>query len=270
MTFEIAATTDYKNDIDPPEPSLQCIAEAGFRYVHWCHDWNSDRLYSKDEMERYKRRLDELNLRVHDIHGSAGLKSVWGVTDDAVRAMGDLLVINRLEFAAQVGCEVVIMHPPVPSPKANEASFYRSLDALQPTARRLGVRIALENIPNGNFADITAALARYDGDFLGLCFDSGHGQLEPKGAMLDWLDSVKDRLIATHLHDNDGKTDQHKPIFTGVVDWVRLAQIIAASPYRRAALTDETIQAHSGLPDDAVFLQTVMSAAKRFAKMAEG
>ena len=49
----------------------------------------------------------------------------------------------------------------------------------------------------------------------------------PVAAGLDWLDKLKGRLSSIHLHDNDGRSDQHRIPFTGTVDWPRLAGLIA-------------------------------------------
>ena len=41
------------------------------------------------------------------------------------------------------------------------------------------------------------------------------------------------RLMALHLHDNDGRGDLHQPPFMGTVDWPRLAEILRQSSYPR-------------------------------------
>ncbi|GEM_PF-5416492 len=43
---------------------------------------------------------------------------------------------------------------------------------------------------------------------------------------------MKHRLIAVHLHDNNGKSDQHKPLFSGKMDWLKLASILRSSSYK--------------------------------------
>ena len=40
-----------------------------------------------------------------------------------------------------------------------------------------------------------------------------------------------DRLIAVHLHDNDGTSDQHLVPFTAKIDWTQQMSAIAATGY---------------------------------------
>ena len=67
----LSMTTDYFADTGSAEPYLRRIAEAGFTRVHWCHEWNSDYLYSGDEVRQIGRWLDECGLKMLDLHASA-------------------------------------------------------------------------------------------------------------------------------------------------------------------------------------------------------
>ncbi len=108
----------------------------------------------------------------------------------------------------------------------------RSLDELMPISLDLHVPIAIENEYSDNFQIKEELFADYPPEFLGLCYDSGHGHIfDDKG--LDYLERNKDRLIALHLNDNDGLKDLHQPPFYGTLDWERLAKILKASPYPR-------------------------------------
>jgi sugar phosphate isomerase/epimerase len=143
-------------------------------------------------------------------------------------------------------------------------SLRRSLDALEPFARSRNVRIAIEN---GDFDLIRQALAAYQPDYLGLCYDSGHGNLGAANG-LDHLESLKDRLISLHLHDNDGTADQHRLPFTGTVNWQRLAGIIAASSYRKCVSLESNMR-NVGSQEEGAFLAQAHEAAARFAEMVE-
>jgi sugar phosphate isomerase/epimerase len=88
------------------------------------------------------------------------------------------------------------------------------------------------------------------------------------GDGLDDLESVKDRLVCTHLHDNDSHGDQHNPLFTGTVDWPRLASIIARSSYEKC-ISMEVTQPLSGIEDETEFLKTAFEGGTRFSEMVE-
>jgi sugar phosphate isomerase/epimerase len=231
----LSLTTDFQTDTGCPEPSLRAIAEAGFTHVHWCHHWNTDFLYSRPEISQIAQWLSEAGLKLLDLHGSAGQEKCWYSLRESERLAGVELVQNRLEMTAELGGVSVVMHiPKLPegaetTPQCDQ--LRRSIDALLPAVRGLGVRLALENMANEDFRFLRKLLSEYGADAVGICYDCGHGNMDQRRG-LDHIDTVKDRLIAVHLHDNDGIRDQHWVPFTGTVDFARLAGILARSSYR--------------------------------------
>ena len=266
----LSITTDYVQDTGSPEPYLRRIADAGFSYLHWCHHWNTDFLYSTHEIDQIAAWLDELGLRVLDVHASHGREKTWGSSREYERLAGIELVKNRIEMASQLGSDVIILHLPSlssPGDADNDAGLdrvRRSLDTLAPYARARGVRIALENMAVDNFDVIGQLFSEYSADFLGLCYDAGHGNISGRG--LDRLEQFKDRLISVHLHDNDSTGDQHNLLFSGTVDWDRLARIMAASSYKKCVSMELSI-GRSGIVDEALFLQRAFDTGAKFAAM---
>jgi len=96
----------------------------------------------------------------------------------------------------------------------------RSVDHLASIAAPLGVRIALEVIPNelsraGSLVHfVEEDLERTD---VGICLDFGHAHLE--GDLVDTIETVSGHLATTHLHDNRGRADDHLLPFEGTIDW---------------------------------------------------
>jgi sugar phosphate isomerase/epimerase len=265
----LSITTDYMTDAGCPEPYLRRIAEAGFSHVHWCHQWNTDFLYDECEIEQIEHWLHRYGLLLTDLHASAGREKAWGSPREYEHLAGVELVANRIAMAARLGSDVIIMHlPDLKDPATHDAIWQqvrRSLDALQGIAGQHGVRIAIEN---GPFTEIDKVLSLYAPDYLGLCYDCGHGNLIPDG--LDWLDRLKDRLISIHLHDNDGSADQHNLPFWpgGTVNWDRLACILARSAYAKCVSLESTMK-RSGMTDEPAWLAQGLSAGTQIAAMIE-
>ena len=257
----LSITTDYANvDKGNPSPYLRRIADAGFTHVHWCHHWNTDFVYSRSEIEQIGRWLDEYGLELLDLHASVGPEKNWYSANEWERQAGVELVQNRLEMTARLGGDAIVMH--YPKEPGNEP-VRRSLDELEGFARQTGVRIALEN---GSFDAVEPLLAEYSPDYVGLCYDCGHGNLIPDG--LARLDRVKDRLLVVHLHDNDGTSDQHKLMFSGTVDWPRLARILAHSAYDKP-ISSESNMSRSGITDETEFLARAYDAGIRLDEMVQ-
>jgi len=266
----LSMTTDYAADTGCPEPYLRRIAEAGFTHVHWCHHWNTDFVYSPAEVDQVAAWLREFGLGVTDIHASAGREKAWCSERAYERLAGVELVTNRIDLAARLASDVIIMHLPAqPVDEELKAAYWarlrRSLDGLEPLARDRGVRIALENLsPTESFDTIEMVLSQCSPDVLGLCYDSGHGNISGHG--LDRLERLKDRLISLHLHDNDASGDQHKLLFSGTVDWPRLAGIIARSSYAKW-VSMETTMGNTSIADEAHFLARAFETGTVFGRM---
>lgn len=265
----LSMTTDYAVSTGCPEPSLRRIAAAGFSHVHWCHQWCTDFLYSPSEVRQIRIWLGEFGLKLCDVHGSHGKEKGWCSRREYERQAGLELVRNRIRFAAELGGDVVILHLPAApdTPQADPDYGGRlrdSIEALFPELAACGVRLAFENMIRDDFGLIAALLGEYPAERVGLCYDSGHGNMN--SGSLASLAALKGRLLAVHLHDNDGHSDQHLPPFGGTVDWVALARILAASSYRKP-LSFEVAMRETGLADADEFLAVVR---QRAVAVAEG
>ena len=287
--MHLSITSDYLHDSGDPEPELRRIADAGLTHVHWCHHWRSDFLYADSEVAQISAWFDEYGLTLNDIHGSEGSEKFWYSPKEYARLAGVELVKNRIDFAATLGANVVIMHV-YPDTIAPEYAPYnaiawdqlrRSLDTLAPYATERGVRIAIENLVDfpalaaqvvevqevgDNFEKIGRLFSLYPPEYLGICYDSGHANLGHD--RMDSLEAYKDRLLSLHLHDNDGTKDQHRLIFSGAVDWERLAGIIAASAYRKPISMEVAIH-NTGIDTAEEFLRQAYETGARFTQMVE-
>lgn len=269
----LSIDTDYITDGGCPAPYLKRIAEAGFSHVSWCHHWNTDFVYCDPEVEQIAEWLGEFGLTLLDLHASAGVEKGWVSLHEYERLSGIELVQNRIEMTARLGGDVIVLHVPGAPESEAEAGMFRaqlrrSLNALEPFARGQGVRIAIENGFDDDFVRLRELFDEYVPDYLGLCYDCGHGNLGGRQG-LDHLECLKSRLIAVHLHDNDGSGDQHNLPFCGTVDWPRLCRIIAASAYTKC-VSLEVLMGGPGAEYEQEFLAKALEAAQALSDMIEG
>jgi len=270
MVLALSITTDYFKGIGNPEPYLKKISEAGFTYIHWCHEWNTDHIYSESEINKIITWLEKYNLKVLDLHSSEGKKNNWISKNESFRTAGVELVKNRIHMANKLSCEVIILHfKREPSNESEKQKYWdilhKSLNEIKPYAQKRNVKIALENNSNEDSEEIKKLFSEYDSNFLGLCYDSGHGNI---GNGLNILKELKDRLISVHLHDNDGKTDQHKLLFSGTVDWNKLAKILVKSSYKKC-ISLEVSMKNSNITNEAIFLSKAYTTGLKFSKLIE-
>ena len=88
---------------------------------------------------------------------------------------------------------------------------------------KYNVPLALENI--GQFKLLKYTFDNIDNPYLKFCFDIGHQNcFEP---MYDNLEYFGDKLIALHLHSNNGLKDEHTLKKYGNIDWKKFAKWLA-------------------------------------------
>ena len=98
-----------------------------------------------------------------------------------------------------------------------------------------GVKIAFENCLEpwfgGSPADLLWFISNVDSDYIGICLDTGHihaNHLDVGQA----IRQVGDHLIATHIHDNNGRHDQHYPPLMGTIDWRKVMKAFREINYK--------------------------------------
>lgn len=247
----LSIATDFNGSGGDPTLAMEQIAAAGFTHLHWCHQWHTDHMYTDREIAYIASVMKRTGLKLLDIHGSNGSAGGglcdWGNPDETYRRNGVELVLNRIRmFAMLHGEGSLMMHIPhvrTDYPKdvrkvilKNIDAMRRSLDELVPICRGLGVPLALENMACDSFEILATLFKEYPADVVGLCYDSGHANIRDANGRREGIEHLEehlDRLMALHLHDNDGTGDLHMPPFYGDVDWKRIAADIRKSAYKR-------------------------------------
>lgn len=253
--MKLCCNSDYCGGTGDFASRIREIAETGFTHYFWCHQWNTDFLYTAPEFAEIRRVQKETGLKLLDIHGSSGSEKCWFSTTEYIRLAGVELVKNRIEMLTELeGTGVIVMHAPhtkfahesAPAEdnaaqhqqaKLLQEAVFRSLDSLMPVLEKHNTKIAIENLIRDDWGLMDSYLDRYPAERLGICYDCGHANIHTNS--MPEMEKRKNRLIATHLHDNDGTGDQHKPVFTGNIDFDKLAKLIASSSYREGILSFE-------------------------------
>ena len=80
-----------------------------------------------------------------------------------------------------------------------------------------GVEIVLENVLETEPQWLLDIVKGVDDSRLKLCLDVGHVNAYSKISAMDWLSSWAPYLSHFHIHNNDGTSDQHKPLTEGTI-----------------------------------------------------
>ncbi len=177
--------------------------------------------------------LDETGLALHGIHApvveSLARPDKWGVaisnavSNTARRQAAVRETDVALNIARRIPAEVLVVHLGTPQDKGGEnhrTAAVRSVEEICRLAEPVGIRVALEVIPNP-LSDPSALVDLLEQDLdvprTGICLDFGHAFLG--GDVADTIETVAEHLITTHVHDNDGRHDQHLVPFDGRINW---------------------------------------------------
>ncbi len=232
---------------------------AGFRTFdfHSC-DFRSALLQQTEDEERawaesVRSQADRFGVSLPQMH--APIYNAFAPGGDA--EVLTRLSIRSMRTAAVLGVRWVVIHPgALPGSfdaahrgdllSRNVAFLRRLLDAGAPN----GIGLAIENCTDrASSSDNPAQLVRNKGQMgaypeellelidacgtplLGVCWDTGHAQVQG----LDQAASLRllgPHLKATHIHDNDGRADQHLLPFNGRIKWPALMQALHDIDYR--------------------------------------
>jgi sugar phosphate isomerase/epimerase len=203
-------------------------------------DWRN-----KSQVAELGHWFRDARLKLHSIHSPMYTDDMWGRSGphthinitERVKTERILWVdeIKRaLEVAEVIPFRYMIQHLGVGeqpySDYAVDAAF-ASLDELRIFAGERGVEILLENIPN----DLsTAERLKYFNDTthlnLNYVFDTGHAHMG--AGIANEFGIMGKRVRSLHVHDNDGKDDQHLVPGApgGTIDWDRTMELLRAHP----------------------------------------
>jgi len=129
-------------------------------------------------------------------------------------------------------------------------------------ADKKGVRIAMETLfehkgslyHRVRFCSLTEELdeiiGRFRCDTVGACWDFGHSNVAYGEDQFKAMKKLKSRIIATHVHDNNRRFDNHDLPYQGTVNWAEGLRTLAEVGYTG----DLTLEMGSsrGVPDSLI------------------
>lgn len=152
-------------------------------------------------------------------------------------------ITRSIEVAGILGAKCIVVHPWNCYTPEQNAELYKSFEE---TARKAGVRIAVENMWNWDPGAPTASAAAcsHHDDFLKhlellpsdlfvACVDIGHAEmagLDTSAAQM--LERLGDRVQALHIHDNDLAHDNHALPYSLRIDFAAVIDALKKIGYK--------------------------------------
>lgn len=149
--------------------------------------------------------------------------------DPEVAAVARARHERALEAAAAVGAGIYVAHlgsiPLIRNPgyrrrfPAAAAEFW---SGMADRAAESGTTIVLENLWEGGPELQKEVVGRAGHPHLKASFDNGHALVFSARPAPEWIAGLGEDLHHLHLHDNDGSSDEHRPVGQGTEDWLAL------------------------------------------------
>ncbi len=175
------------------------------------------------------REFKENGIRIFSAHAPIG--EAQSLSLSALRAGDRKKAVKThkkmLERSALAGVHHVVIHPGSGAKKEEipqmEALLPDSLYELIELAEKLKIKLALENMPPGypgqESASIRRAVESIASPWLGVCFDTGHPNVAGNEGVNKAFSTLRDLIIAFHIHDNNSTYDMHIQPPYGTINW---------------------------------------------------
>ncbi|MYA96626.1 MAG: sugar phosphate isomerase/epimerase [Nitrospinae bacterium] len=212
---------------------LKEAADAGFRKIElWAMTPHFD-VSNEARLKTLKDWLAELSLEAPSFHApfyadlSEAREGRWlslAATDSDAREAAIDKTIQALRAFRPFGARIAVIHPSAPG-SAGDPDSYEALEAsierLLPVAEESNAVIALENIPSalGRAEPLAGFVGRIDHPRLRICIDTGHALITEGQNTRSAVEQLTPLCVATHLHDNDGRSDAHLIPGEGAFEW---------------------------------------------------
>ena len=263
------------------DQTIAMIHEAGFDAI----DLNLDHLLSyadiknhvnsgffdlsdaemKAKLAPWKASIEKHGIDVYQAHSPFPCY----IGDAATDAYTLHALKKTIMLCGYFGCKNLIVHPafkpydekldPEEEWRINKEMYM----ALLPELRQYGVTACLENMFGVHRGKVMSAVCsnpheavRYIDELnsiageklFGFCFDIGHATLVGNDP-LDVMRILGNRICAFHIHDNDGRSDEHLMPYMGIANWDRFCQGVHEIGYT-GVLSLETFNAINIFPQE--------------------
>lgn len=210
---------------------IPTLAEWGYRNIdlNFCEMMNPSSDIGKDYvrlLERYSKDYELNYVQSHVPYPRDYMSLSY-----AERKYSDDLIKRAIEYSISLGVRAVVIHPVNGSIDDNAAYLGKFLPLFDGSDSKL----ALENMENrdgiSRSSQLLAVIEAAGTDHLGICLDTGHAHMRG----LDVAEEVRaygSHLIATHIADNHGSSDEHLLPFFGTICWEEVMKTFRSIDYK--------------------------------------
>ena len=196
--------------------SIPLIASYGYRNIdlNFCELMNPVHHIDDRYIETLKKHKAVYGLNYNQSHVP--------YTGDYLSLPGDErnkldeLIMKAFRHSAELGVDTVVIHP-IKGSVDDNISYLSKCLSLLPAPCRLAVE-NMERRDEVSTAEELLAITDALGPGAGICLDTGHAHM--RGLDIPrMIEKMGSRLIATHIADNHGLSDEHFMPYFGTIPW---------------------------------------------------
>lgn len=212
---DLAIVINNYNRVLSQKGTVDVVKSVGFDsvFLQWYH--KKDLLMNDIELLKYVRKN---NLNIIFAHLSyENIDLLWTNSDESKIEIEKYK--NDLKALKENDVELVIMHAirKINFDKNNKC-FLNNIREIINYAEELKIKIAFENtkvegVLEYIFDNITS-------DYIGVCYDFGHDHAFFNDNFN--FERFKNLILAVHIHDNFGSSDEHLLPFDGTIDYEKV------------------------------------------------
>jgi sugar phosphate isomerase/epimerase len=211
---------------------LDGILAAGFRQIEIFAARQHLDYHDKNHVRDVAQWFADHDLTLRSLHAPLYADFDWGASGgppisitylekrQRIQSMDEIK--RAVEVADLLPFRYLILHVGLPHEEYDLAKFdaaFTSIEHLKIFAKERGAQILLENTPNelSTPERLVEFISYTRMEDLRICFDTGHAHMT--GAVRPAFQTLRDRIVSTHVHDNRREKDDHLMPFDGEIDW---------------------------------------------------
>ena len=217
---------------DPVEDYFAFAHEKGFKWVELSCNSPINFLdkFDNDRISKVRALKDQYGLR-YGLHTPSYVNTAE--IEPTVRKAVCQHLIDYLELSRNLGAEYLILHFGFYFSLFLDEVFRCLIETFKPVvelAEKYGIPIGIENMNQvhedseivylGVFVEeLERVFDAIPSKYLGLTLDVAHAALLPRGNKA-FIDRFPNRIVSTHISDNDLYLDRHLPVGEGKIDFL--------------------------------------------------
>ncbi len=238
------------------EKALRRLREKGVKFVELSYEhlskiFRGETVDSK-ALRSIKESADSLSIKITQVHGPFGeIDLEFASEDSSQRDKALRKIFNWIKYVGELEWGVLVLHTArtkfseehdfpkfVEKTRLANIGFFKEVSK---HASEYGVKVAVENRLETCYGslprDLLDLMKEVGNESLGICLDTGHANVNKLNAATI-VESLREYLVATHIHDNDGSHDQHLPPLMGSMNWDMMMRALSRIGYSRPLILE--------------------------------